>query len=251
MKRFSFFFLLAAALHGMPAGVPADAVKHPSGLWVQRTAAQEGVWFASGQLKARGPLKAGQRQGNWEFFTEKGKLRARGPYEAGKMHGSWEIFASSGYLLASGAYRGGQKDGPWNYFFSSGKKESEGSYVRGKKHGPWVNYYASGQVFYRGNYEYGQAHGPWEYYFENGKIHQKGQFLSDVRSGSWYICIFSEGPCQSQSFDQPKAPRISSMPPADSKNFARDTSNPAAVLESMDSGPVPDKVPAGLGNKWD
>lgn len=242
---------------GRPSRVPAAATFHEKAkVWVLDADGKQTVWYKDGVLKARGDFRSGQREGNWQFWWETGKLKGEGAYRTNRKEGVWKFFYKTGQLKSTGQYVNNLREGTWLTYHRSGRKAAEGEYKNNYKEGLWTNYYESGQVFYKGNYRRDMAHGEWTYYFEGGKLHQKGQFRRDRRVGSWYICVFAAGPCQNQAFNNPGAPAFSGMPPAGKSSTAggpRDTSDPMKLLNSMDSGGVPDKVPPGLqkSNGWD
>ena len=242
-----------------PSRVPADAVFHKQAkVWVQNAGGTQTVWYNDGTMKAKGKMTGKHRNGQWQFWWTTGKLKGEGPYKNNRKHGAWKLYYKTGRLMATGNYVENSREGTWITYHPSGRKASTGPYKNNRKEGQWTNFYESGKVFYKGHYSRDMAHGSWEYFFENGKVHQKGQFRRDRRVGSWYICVFAAGPCGNQAFNNPRSPSFSGVPPAGTRPGTarrpggRDTSDPMKLLESMDAGGVPDKVPPSLrkSNGW-
>ena len=142
----------------------------------------------------------------------------------------------------------------WTFYYSSGKVESRGPYVGGLKNGEWISYYDNGQIFYKGNYQNDFAQGNWNYFFQNGQPYQTGEFRKDVRVGEWTICIQPGGPCGKEQLRSGQTPRTTHIDlntlNGDGPQPQGDTSNPKALLESLDTGGVPDEVPSSLPNNW-
>ena len=68
-------------------------------------------YYDSGQLRQKGNLIAGKKEGLWEVFYENGQLKWRENYKDGKKEGLWELFRGNGPLLFRGNYKNGRKDG--------------------------------------------------------------------------------------------------------------------------------------------
>jgi hypothetical protein len=142
-------------------------------------------------------------------------------------------------------------------YYASGKVESQGTYRGGLKNGEWTSYYASGQVFYKGQYTNDLAQGVWTYYFQGGEPYQTGRYQNDVRVGDWTICIQPGGPCAKERLRSGQTPRTTRIDPASLQSDGRgqhlpgnNTSNPKALLESLDTGGVPDEVPSSVPDSW-
>lgn len=247
----------AASQPQPPKGVPAGATYHTRGkVWVLENAKNQTVWYQNGLKKAEGEYRDRKRAGPWKFWFENGKLKGEGGFQANLREGPWKLYTKTGILRSAGEYRKNRREGQWQYYFSSGKVESEGPYKGGLKNGDWVSYYDNGQVFYKGQYQNDLANGLWTYYYKNGKPYQKGQFRKDVRIGQWLICIHPGGPCGKENLRSGQTPRTTRIDIKTLNTDARgrfkgqDTSNPKALLESLDTGGVPDKVPDSLPNNW-
>lgn len=236
-QTFVFLLTIPLILSARPAGIPAHArFLEKQGIYVADEKDRQDWYYASGQLRARGPWDGKVKTGEWTFFHENGKKSAFGRYESDRKEGRWQYFHKTGEVAEEGEYKSGNRTGHWIRLFPSGKKEAEGDYKENQKHGAWISYYENGQVFSRGSYNDGKAEGKWEYFFEQGKLHQSGEYRNDVRVGVWMVCIFAAGPCGNEDYHRPKSPRISGLPSADEKKPAKNPKDPGAILDSLDKG---------------
>ncbi len=218
-------------------------------LWILDSGNHQTVWFSNGNMKATGDFKRSQREGEWKFWFENGNPKGEGRYKNNLKVGFWKLYHENGTLQSEGEYRQNKKQGPWKTYYDSGALESTGSYDMGQKNGPWKNFYGSGQLFYTGIYSNGMAHGEFTYYFKNGNLYQQGSYERDVRVGKWRLCIFAMGPCDNEYYTHPSVPRTAGLPPMSQSNSPKyDTKNPSALLESLDTGPVPDNLPPSITN---
>ena len=107
---FLFLALPLMAAPQRPGGVDPKATYFTkTKVWFLTANGVRSVWYADGQLKARGPYKDGQRQGNWTYYHSNGKKQAEGIYEDGRMHGNWTMYHSNGNKEAEGPYEKNHK----------------------------------------------------------------------------------------------------------------------------------------------
>jgi antitoxin component YwqK of YwqJK toxin-antitoxin module len=229
-----------------PSGVNSQAkYLSKAQVWVLDQNNVRQVWYKNGTLKAKGQYIQNKREKQWVFYHTTGKKKAMGSFQAGLRHGNWQFFDKSGKQTSEGSYQNNTKNGKWIYQYPSGKKQLQGNYSQGLRIGKWTNYYASSKVFYQGHYENNQPHGKWQYYFKDGTLQQQGAMVRGRRVGAWQVCIQPKGPCGTETYANPKSPRLSRLQLKIPKKI-QSTKNPAALLDSLDSGPVPDKAPKGL-----
>ncbi len=219
-------------------------------VWLLEKKGQQHVWYADGTPKAHGDFRNNQREGYWKFYYPNGKLKGEGTFVHNLREKLWKLYYDTGALKEEGQYEKNRKEGHWKRYYPGDVLESEGDYVHGKKEGVWHNYYDNGQAFYTGTYHNDLAEGKWTYFFKNGAAYQSGSYQKDVRVGKWRVCIFPLGPCEDINYHPSATPRMAGLPPPEAgSSRARDTSNPAALLESLDTGPVPEQVPEALRKK--
>ncbi|MEQ8353360.1 MAG: toxin-antitoxin system YwqK family antitoxin [Leptospiraceae bacterium] len=214
-------------------------------VWFLTANGERSVWYSNGQLKARGPYKEGSRQGEWTYYHENGQKQAEGAYRDGKMTGKWTLYHSNGKKESEGNYKNNYKDGHWIVYDSNGNKSGEGNFTAGYKHGLWTDYYPGGGIFFKGEYVMDVAHGKWTYYYRNGQLYQSGEYNAEKRTGPWKICIQPGGPCGTESFSSPAAPRISGL--SNDTTPASNTQDPADLLDSMEGKK---DVPPSMEGKW-
>ena len=241
------FFSTQVAALARPAAVDRAARFHKRGqVWVLDRNAVRQVWYKNGTLKAKGPFRNGLREGKWIFYHANGKRKAEGSFLHGKQDGEWRLYAKSGRKVSEGRYVAGRREGLWSFYFADGRLRLKGPYKRGLREGLWSNYYRSGRIFYTGSYKRGLADGEWSYYFAGGELNQKGSFRRGVRYGAWRVCVQPKGPCGTETYSHSRSPRLSRLKRSFPKSAARNTKNPAALLEGLDGGGVPDKTPRKL-----
>ncbi|MCR9143097.1 MAG: toxin-antitoxin system YwqK family antitoxin [bacterium] len=246
----------AASQPQAPKGVPAAAKYHTRGkVWVLEKDSRQVVWYQNGLKKAEGAYSGGQRQGQWRFWFGNGKIKGEGAFKSNLREGPWKLYRKNGVLRSAGDYVKNRREGHWKFYMTDGKTvESEGPYVGGMKNGEWNSYYDNGQVFYKGQYKNDLADGGWTYFYKNGKPYQKGNFRKDVRVGEWTICIQPGGPCGKEFMRSGQTPRttridLDTLNGNSKRRFSgQDTSDPKALLESLDTGGVPDRVPDSIPN---
>ena len=81
-------------------------------------------WYPSKkQVKYEGMLnKNGDREGKWNFYSEKGNLRSFTFYNAGKKNGYSVVKYSNGKIHYYGEYRDDQMVGEWVTYNEKGEK---------------------------------------------------------------------------------------------------------------------------------
>ncbi|MCB1171567.1 MAG: toxin-antitoxin system YwqK family antitoxin [Leptospiraceae bacterium] len=216
-----------------------------SKVWFLTAGGTRSVWYSNGKLMARGPYD-GARQGNWTFYHSNGQKKAEGQFKNGKMTGKWVFYYTDGVKKSEGEYTNNYKEGQWVLFDSKGRKTSEGPYRGGYKHGTWTEYYPGGGIFSKGEYVRDIAHGQWTFYFKEGQLYQSGRYNAEKRTGPWKICIHPGGPCGTEDFTSPAAPRISGLG-TQTTTPASNTQDPADLLDSMEGN---GNVPPSMEGKW-
>lgn len=242
-----------------PSTVSPDATYFAgTGVWVLQDGSLQTVWYSDGNKKATGNMKNHLREGEWSFWYAHGTIRATGSYLHGFRTDHWKYYHPNGKLKLEGDYKNDKRDGHWIKYYDNGIKEMEGLFANDAKNGGWTNYYENGKIFYQGHFTDNSASGEWTYYFHSGKLYQKGKYHDGIRVGKWTICISPTDPCREEYFVVSKTPARSGLAPVDqaNPNLPSDTSNPARVLDALDTGPVPESVPSALSDQngsgsWD
>ncbi len=81
--------------------------------------------YPNGQVKIRGNLVKGIRQGKWEAFYENGVKWSESNYLFGKRNGIYKVFYPNGRLKIHGVYENETKVDVWFFYRENGQFEKE------------------------------------------------------------------------------------------------------------------------------
>ena len=128
------FIVLVLILAGVPASAQStmvymDALVQRDGLFFERISR---VPF-TGEVRGRGFILNGKRDGPWIFFDDNGQRLSAGDFKAGQEDGPWVFFHTNGQMESRGAFKDGKQDGAWTFSNPNGTTISErsGSYRDG------------------------------------------------------------------------------------------------------------------------
>ena len=143
------------------------------------------VFYDSGQLKEKGNLEDGKKEGYWEFFYENGNLKERGTYSNNKEEGIYEYFHTNGNLKSKGNAIKGGGDGYWDFFYDNGvlSQRSYWTWETDKKNGPFKGFHKNGNLAAVATYQDDSPHGPVEMFHKNGNIKFKGTYRQGKQYG--------------------------------------------------------------------
>jgi uncharacterized protein len=152
-----------------------DSLRNKQGLWTE--------YHHTGEFKAKGIYKNGERTGDWRFFYGSGKLEQTGKYDKiGRMQGVWKWFYEDGALLREENYLNGKREGELKDYSEDGKVILKGLYADNKKEGKWV--YETPDYLEFGNYVYDEPDSLWKSFYMPGKIkHFEGKFITGMPIG--------------------------------------------------------------------
>lgn len=85
-------------------------------------------YYETGQVKMEGPMKAGQREGEWKAFFADGKTQSTGFFKAGQRTGAAKVYWYNGNLREEGFYKEGKHCGKWRYYDEQGNFLREDDY---------------------------------------------------------------------------------------------------------------------------
>lgn len=77
-------------------------------------------YYKNGNIKVKGVLKNGQRDGDWSFFYENGKLWSLGEYSLGQRTGASSVYYPNGVLRMEGNYLNDKQIGLWKFYNEQG-----------------------------------------------------------------------------------------------------------------------------------
>lgn len=120
--------VLALILAWVPAWAQGKAV------YMDALVQRDGLFFEkfsrtpfTGEVRGRGLIQNGKRDGPWIFFDDNGQRLSAGDFKAGQEDGPWVFFHPNGQMESRGAFKDGKQDGPWTFFNPNGTTISERS----------------------------------------------------------------------------------------------------------------------------
>jgi hypothetical protein len=78
-------------------------------------------YHETGQLKSRGQLLDGARNGVWNSYYESGMPWSQVSYDRGEEHGSYRTYHDNGEPAIEGAFDRGTRVGTWSFFSPEGE----------------------------------------------------------------------------------------------------------------------------------
>ncbi len=78
-------------------------------------------FYSNGNIKLKGFLKDGKREGDWSYFYENGKLWSRGEYTKGLRNGISNVYYENGVKKIDGNYVDDVPKGVWTFYNMEGK----------------------------------------------------------------------------------------------------------------------------------
>ena len=85
-------------------------------------------YYDSGQVKMEGPIKNGQREGEWTAYFRDGRVQSHGFFKNGERTGAATVYYSNGNLLSEGFYKEGKHCGHWKWYDEQGNLLREEDY---------------------------------------------------------------------------------------------------------------------------
>lgn len=153
---------------------------------------------------------AGDKAGEWLYYTAKGVLHKRehylehrlhgpyeefdvnsntrtvaGGYERGKLQGTWEAFYEDGLPKVVENYEKDLRQGRFQEFFDNGQLKIEGAYRSDNKEGKWTEYHQNGKTKSELNFVNNLLEGNVRHYHENGNPESQGPYLRQKKEGLW------------------------------------------------------------------
>lgn len=82
-------------------------------------------YYKNGNIKIKGSLKNGKRDGDWSYFYQNGKLWSWGEYTEGVRNGASSVYYENGVLKMEGNYLNNKQVGLWKFYNEKGKLVKE------------------------------------------------------------------------------------------------------------------------------
>lgn len=119
------------------------------------------------------------------LYYELGQLKSKGMLVDGKRDGIWISYYPSGVKNASEAYRQGALWGKCIYYYPNGKLKAVETWIHGYQEGEAKYYFDNGILYRVGQFKDGVYEGEWITNHENGILRQKGAYLGGLPIGKW------------------------------------------------------------------
>ncbi len=126
---------------------------------------------------------SGQYEGSWKLYYPTGELKAEGEYKAGNKDGKWKYYFISGEIEQRGNFKNNLASGEWTWYFKTGETKRLEYYRKGREDGESIEYDEAGRVINHGNYIDGLRTGNW--FLTIGDYEEKGEFIDDEKNGKW------------------------------------------------------------------
>jgi antitoxin component YwqK of YwqJK toxin-antitoxin module len=182
-----------------PEGVPESAeYDHTRGLWNDlHDNGVNRVFYADGDLAARGKKAKSKRIGIWKTYTPGGVVASQGEFKNDWRDGFWSFFDDRGDLYLKLRYTDGPKrsfgflvttnygneNGPYTRYFPGGRLEESGEYYSGYYEGPVVRYFPDGNTALKGQYSRDKKDGLWKYYYPGGRLMKEEHYKKGILNG--------------------------------------------------------------------
>ncbi len=156
-------------------------------LWCARADGTEdgltAAWGRDGRLREVGVVRAGAREGTWNFYGDDGVRRETRTYAAGVLAGPYTRWHPNGKPAMEGAYADGHPVGVWVQRDPRGKVIGRSKLGAGT--GTLRRWFRRGRLAEETTYREGLRLGPYRRYTESGRRAVVGQYLADQKVGLW------------------------------------------------------------------
>ena len=159
--------------------------------------------YPNGNIKEKGVLHLGLKEGTWEYYSPDGKLMAKVDYHKDMLHGENIIYYSDGKVKEEYNYWANERHGRFYENYQNGKPSLKGFYHSNLKDSVWQVYCENGnpqlEVLYRkglrikilnaydlvGKQIVKDGNGQMINYFNSLKIQSQGNLEDGVEQGLW------------------------------------------------------------------
>ena len=149
-------------------------------------------YFPTGEVQASGPIKNGEKHGDWAEYSEGEKNAYKGKYIGGLKNGDWTLYNKDNALLSRTTYKGDIKSYEIIYF-ENGEIKEEGVYFQGKKHGLWKITNTSNESLEIGKYINDLKNGLWievkHDVIETAREYESGNLIKIIENDEIYKVI--------------------------------------------------------------
>jgi len=151
-------------------------------------------YWPNGDLKVRGRLRNGLRNGkwdmqgfvgNWTFYYKTGQQWQEGSWKDGIPSGEHVKWYPNGNTKTILTYESGELQGPITKWFEDGQVKEEAFYNFGKLDSSYSTWYSNGSKKEEGDYFRGIQNGHWTFWHENGELKRDGSYSNGEMDGIW------------------------------------------------------------------
>ena len=89
-------------------------------------------FYPNGNIKAKGMVLSGKREGVWTSYHLNGNKQSENEYKAGVLNGKTVTIFENGQIMYIGYYLDGEYDGQWFFYTKEGELSKEIIYNKGK-----------------------------------------------------------------------------------------------------------------------
>lgn len=118
-----------------------------------------------------------------ELYYPNGELKVKGLMVDGERDGVWRYYYRNGQLSSVEYAQEGQMQQADSQYYASGLVDNVYAYKDDVKHGPYTSYYRNGQLFEQGWYEEGDRAGYRYWYYSNGALRQSAYYQNGQMQG--------------------------------------------------------------------
>ncbi len=140
--------------------------------------------YQNGNVRSRGLMLDGVREGIWKSYYPEGQLSAVEEYSNGNLSGSITYYYPSGGIRSNENWESGYQEGEANYYFENGRIYRKGPFSQGMYEGRWLTYHENGKLRQEGVYVQGFPAGEWKFYSESGEL-IKSEIFPDQYDPAW------------------------------------------------------------------
>ena len=140
----------------------------------------------NGNIKEKGIMAGGKKNGKWEFYLESGSLQYIFNYIDNKRSGEAFGYYPSGKLNKKGVFENEKKSGEWFEYFENGQIKTSETFTAGVQNGRYTEYSETGAKKTEGMIENGLKTGIWSNYGPDKTLIEKLSYVTNQLAGTCF-----------------------------------------------------------------
>ena len=199
MKKI-FYFIILISFSFSQQGLNLEELETSSnGVMMYPYSGKVFEYWPNGDLKVKGRLRNGLRNGKWEYYHTNGSKMAVGKYFDGNgskidpetkiaMHGftgNWTFYYKTGQQWQEGSWKDGIPTGEHVKWYPNGNTKTILTYVDGGLEGPITKWFEDGQVKEEAFYYAGKLDSSYSSWYSNGSKKEEGDYFRGIQNGHW------------------------------------------------------------------